>query len=175
MNKEMNEEPCCENRETPFYGGLPQFLGVKIIGAEPMDRFAFDRSKGMTPSTECENQAGYKVVYEDGYTSWSPKYAFEKAYRPTNGMNLGLAIEALKMGYKVARDGWNGKGMFIFIQNETSGPVEEGIPILSAIARKNQGILVRAHINMKAADDSIVIGWLASQTDMLSDDWCIVG
>ena len=92
----------------------------------------------------------------------------------TDGMSFGLAIEALKKGHKVARTGWNEKGMFIFIQNETSGSVKEGTPILSELARKNQGVLVRAHINMKAADDSIVIGWLASQTDMLSDDWQIV-
>ena len=168
------KEKIVHTEKLPHYDGLPLFLGVKIIGAEPMTEHDFRRSKGMTPEENEEDQAGYKVVYEDGYRSWSPKSVFEKAYRPTNGMNFGLAIEALKMGKKVARDGWNGKGMFIFIQNETSGPVKEGTPIFSEIARKNQGILVRAHIIMKAADDSIVVGWLASQTDMLSDDWCIV-
>lgn len=121
-------------------------------------------------------KGGYYVQYEGGYESWSPADAFEKGNSliKCNVFSFGMAIEALRIGKKVARTGWNGKGMFLFISNESSGPVEEGTPILSEIARKNQGILVRAHINMKAADDSIVIGWLASQTDILSYDWEIV-
>ena len=54
---------------------------------------------------------GYEVTYEDGFKSWSPKSVFDAAYRPTHGLTFGLAIEALKKGFKVARAGWNGKGM----------------------------------------------------------------
>lgn len=88
-------------------------------------------------------------------------------------MNFGKAIEALKEGKKAARRGWNGKGMFIYLvrgsqvdrtslRNEArdlfGGGVDDMVDICS-------------HIDMRAADGSLVIGWLASQTDMLSDDW----
>ena len=49
-----------------------------------------------------------------GYISWSPKGVFEGHYQNTvEGMSFGHAIEAMKLGYKVARTGWNGKGMWI--------------------------------------------------------------
>ena len=69
-------------------------------------------------------------------------------------LNFGQAIEALKQGKRVARKNWNGKGMFIFMR-----PADE---------------LNTAYLCMKAADGTIVNGWLASQTDMLSEDWAIL-
>lgn len=158
------QSDCTEASPVINYGGLPRFIGVKIIGAEPMDMNEFNRKfKGMDVSENCENAPGYKVVYEDGYTSWSPAHAF-KAYRPVSGMNFGLAIEALKMGSKVARRGWNGKGMFLEIVREYTLPE-------SNIGHLRNGLL--PWIGMKTADDGFV-PWLASQTDMLCDDWCIV-
>lgn len=59
---------------------MEMYLGVKLVWAEPMDHFSFLEEQGKPYSTE-ENQHGYKVVYEDGYVSWSPKDVFEKAYR----------------------------------------------------------------------------------------------
>ena len=77
-------------------------------------------------------------------------------------MNFGQAIEELKKGKKVARKGWNGKGMFIYLTF--------GSQCDEKILKKK----INPHIDMKSSDDSIVIGWLASQTDMLSEDWYIV-
>lgn len=88
-------------------------------------------------------------------------------------MNFGKAIEALKDGKKVARAGWNGKGMFIYLVRATMVDKEflrneaSRMPITD-----NTGVAhFNAHIDMKAADGTVVVGWLASQTDMLSDDW----
>jgi hypothetical protein len=93
-------------------------------------------------------------------------------------MNFGQAIEALKEGKKVAREGWNGKGMYLTLQegSEINALDARGG---AALARKNEKdlpvkIKICPHIDMRAADGSIVIGWLASQTDMLSEDWQIV-
>ena len=62
-----------------------KYLGVKIVDAEPMCEFDFlkfsDKGKAIV-SSEYINSEGYKVVYEDGYISWSPKEVFEKAYAP---------------------------------------------------------------------------------------------
>ena len=59
---------------------MKQYLGVKLIDAEPwlgLNGKCIDLQNEMTG----EEVLGYKVVYEDGYTSWSPKDVFEKAYR----------------------------------------------------------------------------------------------
>ena len=93
-------------------------------------------------------------------------------------MNLtfGDALEALKDGKKVARSGWNGKGMFIYIQEGSLLIDKARNKHLSEYQSSLEGspVVINPHIDMKAADGSIVIGWLASQTDMLSKDWMIV-
>ena len=89
-------------------------------------------------------------------------------------MNFGQAIENLKQGKKVARKGWNGKGMFITLQN---GSEVEGNNMRNEPAKKYYGdckAKICPHIDMKAADGSYVVGWLASQTDMLAEDWDII-
>ena len=88
--------------------------------------------------------------------------------------DFGMALEALKRGKAVARKGWNGKGMFITLQN---GSEVEGNNMRNEPAKKYYGdckAKICPHIDMKAADGSYVVGWLASQTDMLAEDWDIV-
>jgi len=61
---------------------MKKYLGVKIIQAEPMFEAKFiNQVKNEDVPASCQNREGYKVVYEDGYTSWSPKEVFEKAYK----------------------------------------------------------------------------------------------
>lgn len=89
-------------------------------------------------------------------------------------MNFGQAIEALKEGKKVCRSGWNGKGMFICLQE---GSEVNGTLMRNEITKAYYGdktVKINPHIDMKAADDTLVIGWLASQTDMLAEDWEVV-
>jgi len=73
-------------------------------------------------------------------------------------MDFSSALEALKLGEKVAREGWNGKGMFIFLY-----------PGYSESEIYEPG----GQITMKTADDKF-IPWLASQTDIMANDWVIV-
>jgi hypothetical protein len=149
---------------------MKQYIGTKIIQAE----------EGVDPKT---GEIGYKVVYKDGYTSWSPKSAFEEAYRLTDGLTFGLALEALKKGHKVSRKGWNGKGMWLSLSGSLDGTLIEAEKFWSKnnmdFAIENGGkALVLPAITMKTVNAQgrvgILMGWLASQTDMLSDDWEIV-
>lgn len=87
-----------------------------------------------------------------------------------NNLNFGEALEALKQGRKVSRLGWNGKGMWLGLvepytsmklSDEQVDPVTEGATLLP-------------YIGMKTADNGFV-PWLASQTDILADDWCVLG
>lgn len=114
-------------------------------------------------------RAGYEVVYEDGYRSWSPADVFEAAYRRTDGMNFGLAIEAAKMGKRIARRGWNGKGMYVFLVHGMDFHTGADLSELD-----DQDVEVLDCLVMRTATGAFCPGWLASQTDMLADDWYIV-
>ena len=89
-------------------------------------------------------------------------------------MDFGLALIALKRGECVARKGWNGKGMFLTLQH---GSTVKGEQMRNEGAKNYYGssnVRICSHIDMKSADGSYVVGWLASQTDMLAEDWEIV-
>ena len=107
---------------------------------------------------------GYYVAYEDGYKSYSPAPAFEAGYLPCNAMTFGLAVEALKKGLRVARAGWNGKGMWLILV-----PFD----LADKVAFQYAALDSLPWIGMKTADNKFV-PWLASQTDVLAEDWVIV-
>ena len=86
-------------------------------------------------------------------------------------MDFGAALQALKNGQKVAREGWNGKGMFLFLVPGSVFKVNRA-PLLG-IYPEGTEINYRPHIDMKTVDGEIV-PWVASQTDVLAEDWCIV-
>lgn len=89
-------------------------------------------------------------------------------------MDFGMAIIALKRGEAVARTGWNGRGMFLVLQE---GSTVEGKSMRNAPAKNYFGehpVMIRPHIDMVDAQGCYVPGWLASQTDMLAEDWEIV-
>lgn len=92
-------------------------------------------------------------------------------YGKNNGMNFGEALEGLKGGMCVARKGWNGKGMFLFLVPGSTFQVNRAP--LNEIYPEGTTINYHAHIDMKTATGEIV-PWLASQTDVLAEDWDLV-
>lgn len=86
-------------------------------------------------------------------------------------LNFGNALAFLKEGKKVARKGWNGKGMFLYYVSEGRYPVK--MEAAKSIADADGMVKYGAYIAMKTAQGNVV-PWLASQTDLLSDDWIIV-
>jgi len=110
-------------------------------------------------------------------------------------MDFGEAIKALKQGRMVARMGWNGKGMFIFMRPADELHIDFVVDKVKSLPQsvkdfynqdrldqdgnqliqdENQVVKFTSYICMKAFDGSIVNGWLASQTDILSEDWCVL-
>lgn len=145
---------------------MKRYIGTKIINATPMSRGEYNRYRGWPiPADEDPTDKGYLVQYSDGYESWSPEKQFNEAYRECDSMTFGLAVEALKKGLKVTRKGWNGKGMHLFLAH--------GEDLTSCLFKENEPKCVDS-ICMKTAQDTIVVGWLASQTDILSEDWMVV-
>ncbi|MBR9765463.1 MAG: DUF2829 domain-containing protein [Rhodobacteraceae bacterium] len=91
-------------------------------------------------------------------------------------MDFGDALRALKAGAKVARQGWNGKGMYLWLLPAATIKAEWcREEHLKAVAEANGGeIEALGSIRMMTADRKILTGWLASQTDMLAEDWVVV-
>lgn len=158
------------------------FIGTKIIKAGAMTRLAYNEYRGWPlPADENGDDEGFLVEYIDGgksnhpdhqgYISWSPADVFERAYRPVYGLTFGQALEALKLGEKVARQGWNGKDMFLFLVPGSTFTVTRA-PLLG-IYPEGTSINYRPHIEMKTADGEVV-PWVASQSDILVDDWFIL-
>jgi hypothetical protein len=100
-------------------------------------------------------------------------------------MNFGQALEEMKAGKKVARAGWNGKKMWVALtpatviknfetrQGSAAGHLaNENINEYGADLK--DPLRINAHIDMRAADGTLVVGWLASQTDMVADDWTVI-
>ena len=83
-------------------------------------------------------------------------------------MNFGKALEALKEGKKVAREGWNGKNQYIELATNVSYKNPKGeIVNVDHATMGNQAIAF-------VGTSGVQLGWLASQSDMLSEDWKIV-
>lgn len=166
---------------------MTRYIGTKSVHALPMTRLEYNTYRNwMLPPNEDGNDLGYLVEYLDGgkpnderhagYISWSPKVQFDNAYREVGALTFGLAIAAMQSGLKVARAGWNGKGMYLWLLPAATVKAEWcKEPHLLGLAEANGGeIECLGSIRMFTADGKVLTGWLASQTDMLAEDWVVV-
>ena len=161
--------------------------------------FSFTGESACVDPNNFDQKIGEKFAYENAFNKmWTP-YGFwlhkaladhDNRLQPPSDDNkieaqdwmipddatfsFGDAVEILKKGARVAREGWNGKGMFLSlvkgrdtdyrVNSEVFGTGNDGnsqdqLPVLDAIY-------------MKTADNKLV-PWLASQTDVLAEDWQI--
>lgn len=154
---------------------VKQYIGAKMIKARPMNRGDYNKYRGWNiPKDENPADEGYLVTYSDGYESWSPKKQFEEAYRDCMGMTFGIALELLKKGCKVAREGWNGKGMFVVYQKG----YPDGIPCNKQTAeawKMDEGDLFKCnpYLQIRQVDGSHSM-WVPSIGDVLAEDWVVV-
>lgn len=86
-------------------------------------------------------------------------------------MDFSDALRLVKAGSKVARAGWNGKNMFVFLVSGSNFTVNR--PPLLGIYPEGTPISYRPHIDMRTADGEIV-PWVASQSDLIAEDWELV-
>ena len=152
-----------------------RFIGTTIVEATEMTRLEYNKHRGWTlPDDENGDDKGFLLNHESGHVNWMPEIEFcNGVYRPTEGMTFGGAIEALKQGYKVARKGWNGKGMWLCLMPELYLENEK----VNGRTLKHIGdsdLDCRPYIVMWNASQQWQPGWNASQPDMLADDWEIV-
>lgn len=154
---------------------MKKYVGTKMLQAEPMNLGDYNKYRGWTiPENENPKREGYLVAYEDGYRSWSPKEVFEEAYKDCLGMTFGIAIELAKKGIKIARDGWNGKGMFVVYQKGYPQGINCNKQTAEAWGLK-EGDLFKCepYLQIKMVNGSHAM-WVPSINDVLADDWVIV-
>jgi len=166
---------------------MKDYIGTKIIKAKTMTREEYNDFRGWElPSDERGEDTGYLVEFAPdghpnvegfaGYISWSPAGAFEEAYKQSGSLSFGDALVYLKAGERVARKGWNGKGMWLALTSGSTIPKEHARSgaVLALANEGAEAITINDHIDMRTADGSVCCGWLASQADMLSDDWVVL-
>lgn len=155
------------------------YIGTKSLLAFPMTKGDYCKLRNWDlPSNEEPGEEGYLVEYPDslsnhpdfrGYISWSPKAVFEASYNSyTEGCTFGQAIELLKAGHRMARKGWNGKGMYIEYvdaQDWNSSSLER-----PGFADE---LKPRPWLGIKTVDDQFM-PWIPSQSDVLAEDWVIL-
>ena len=152
------------------------YIGTKSVLATPMSRAEYCDYRGWAlPKNEDPDEPVYLVEYTDGgkpnderhagYITMSPKEVFDNAYRQNGQLAFGDAVIALKQGKKVCRSGWNGKGMWLNLIGSESYDVG---------SKSMQGATkLLPYIAMKTVGDELV-PWLASQTDVLAEDWLVL-
>lgn len=158
-------------------------IGTKLIKAIPMSRLAYNQYRGwVMPGDEDGAEPGYLVEYDEngskpnhanhrGYISWSPKVVVDQAYRETDGMSFGLAVEALKMGRRVTRPSWNGKHMWLVLV--TPGNYDVGCKTIRYIHGDTPPLTLAPWIGMRTAQ-FVFTPWAPAQSDVLADDWQIL-
>lgn len=130
------------------------YVGLSLIEAELMTRGDYNTFRGwVIPIDEDPADVGY--ITRNRLTqrvTWVPEEEFNKVYKDSNSkcFSFGLAVEYLKSGLKVSRSGWNGKGMYLYL---------EDVPAYDP------------YIVMHTAGGTKQPGWLASQADILAEDW----
>lgn len=89
----------------------------------------------------------------------------------TKDFDIGMALIHLRGGEKVARAGWNGKGMFLYFVPK--GAYEPCTEIAKELVNEEGKVPYAPYVAMKTVDGTVV-PWLCSQTDLLAQDWMVV-
>ena len=182
--------PFCEIKNmTRIADKLTPFIGTKLVNAVPMTLGDYNILQGWDlPEGQDPDALGYLVEYTDGgkpnheyfggYISWSPAEVFDGSYQASGNLSFGHAIELAKLGMKVARAGWNGKGMWVIFNAGSAG---ETHAMFEGSVYKKHGVdkcEILPHFDMYTVNAegrrAMLPGWLASQSDMIANDWCVV-
>lgn len=150
------------------------YIGTKCVNGFRMNKETYCKLRGWdVPANEDPLEVGYLVEYPDskpnheqfrGYISWSPRAAFEAAYCDVDkGCTFGHAVELIKLGHRLTRKGWNGKGMYITLVSGENWAMDK---------HENTVCEKRDWLGIKTVDDQFM-PWVPSQSDVLAEDWVL--
>lgn len=158
------------------------YISHKQVKAIPMNRLEYNKLRGWElPSDENGSDEGYLVEYLDGgepnhkdftgYISWSPKEQFDKGYNSNGSYSFGDVLLLLEEGKRVARKGWNGKDMFVYLV-----PANKYLAVTDAAIEHygaGQYVPYNAYFALKNPDDTVST-WVPSVNDCMAKDWYII-
>jgi hypothetical protein len=168
---------------------MKQVIGTRLVEAISMTRAEYNVLRGwQLPDDEDGTDKGYllndtapglkpNVKGYSGFVSWVPKETFDIGFRDIDAIYFGDAIEAVKLGYRARRLGWNSKDMWIAYSPGARAVNADSFWSLAnkAYAESIGGVAnVLPCITMRTATGEILMGWLASQSDMLATDWMVI-
>lgn len=151
---------------TKMVNGIPWPDGLPL---PQVPEYAADECCCNICEVKIEDGYMYTTSSEDKYPQYMSAAEFEAMCRDADAMTFGDALEALKRGERVSRKNWNGKGQYVFLAYEPDFVTDADIS-----AFDQQEVLVGDMLVLKTAQDTFQPGWLASQSDMLAEDWYIV-
>lgn len=116
-------------------------------------------------------QSGYLVTHiEGGAREWLGALTFHDRYAPvlTEPLTFGEALELCKKGAKISRRGWNGRGQYVELATHISYTGADGTRVEADHTAIGNAALAFV------GTSGVQLGWLASQADMLAEDWRII-
>lgn len=153
------------------------YRGSMNVEAEPSWKIRYDSRRPVVgkddeiPSVlaDLPREDGYSVTLPDGDRVWIKRETFHEYFQPLiTTMNFGQAIAAARDGKRIARRGWNGKRQYVELATCISYRNREG-----EIVNVDHAAIGNAALAF-VGTSGVQLGWLASQADMLADDWYIV-
>lgn len=122
--------------------------------------------------TQDKAKEAVRVFTRDGElldTPWFEAYTTREDFEITDGnFSFGIALDALQNGLRVARSGWNGKGMYLIM---FSGQKDIAKGLGYGFGEMVGEFAFTDVIGIKSAQNTMVLGWHPSTPDMLSRDW----
>ena len=160
---------------------MKKYIGLKVVKAEPMTMTEAQKVLGRELKPAIAEEDGFLVEYKDGYKSWSPASVFNEAYHRFGNMFFGEAVEALKSGLAVRREGWNEKGLLI-VKQVPSHITGDIIPKMQSLSQFAKTILMsRENPHIDYTNQMLIIhpdgradSWVPSSSDIFAEDWEIV-
>ena len=160
---------------------MKKYIGLKVVKAEPMTMAEAQKVLGRDLKPATVEEDGFLVEYKDGYKSWSPASVFNEAYHRFEKMFFGEAVEALKSGLAVRREGWNEKGLLI-VKQVPSHITGDIIPKMQSLPQSAKDILMsRENPHIDYTNQMLIIhpdgradSWVPSSSDIFAEDWEIV-
>lgn len=162
---------------------MHQYIGTKLLKAEAMTLGAYNTYCGWTiPEGKDPQARGFLVEYAAdgepnhpahlGHISWSPNATFKATYRlfVDGSMDFSRALEVLKMGLAVQREGWNGKNMFVYMVPANAYPAQTGVA--KAYFGEISPVHYGGYFALKGVDDTVNT-WVPSISDLLATDWFV--
>lgn len=150
---------------------MANYVLRNVVDATPMTRGEYVAMRGWNlPPEETASDEGYLTRnLRSGHQTWVPADEFHVQAIDTDSLSFGEALVMAKLGYKISRKGWNGKGMFAYLVPANSYPA-----VTEAIKGQFQDDLVpyNEYWALKGADQT-VSPWAPSGSDTLAEDWMI--